>query len=222
MKLVALFSGGKDSVFAIQKAQEMGHSVEKLATAISQKPESYIFYTPNVGLAFMQSRLLGMQLISKGSTGMDELESKDLKVLLTNLEVEGVVCGAVANKHQKKMIVDVCKELGLKALFPLWGKKPFDILKEMLEQKYEIMVTAAPKKGFTKTWLGKMIDKKAIASLKKKGIDISGESGKLETLVLDCPIFSRKLEITKTEKILEKNRLVYKIIDAKFVDKQIL
>ena len=41
----------------------------------------------------------------------------------------------------------------------------------------------------------------------------------METLVLDCPLFNKKIEITKAEKIWKGNNGVYEIKDAKFVEK---
>jgi diphthine-ammonia ligase len=223
MKLVALFSGGKDSVYAILKAKEQGHVVEKLATVCSNNPESYMYHTPNIGLTFMQSRLLGMQLVSKGSSGEKEKEVEDLKILLSDLEVDGVTCGAIASQYQKERVENVCKELGLKLVAPLWGKKPEELLRSMLEAGFEIMITAVAAEGFDESWLGRIIDEKCLQNLielnKKYGINVCGEGGEFETLVLDCPLFSRKLEITKAEKVWKDNSGIYRIDDAKFVDK---
>jgi diphthine-ammonia ligase len=223
MKLVALFSGGKDSIYAILKAREEGHAVEKLATVFSDNPDSYMYHTPNIGLTFMQSRCLGMQLVSKGSTGEKEKEVEDLKILLSNLDVEGVTCGAIASKYQKERVENVCKELDLKLVAPLWGKEPEELLRSMLEEDFEIMITAVAADGFDESWLGRIIDEKCLQDLvelnKKHGINVCGEGGEFETLVLDCPLFSKRLEITKAEKVWKDNSGVYKIEDAKFADK---
>jgi diphthine-ammonia ligase len=223
MKLVALFSGGKDSIYAILKAREEGHAVEKLATVFSDNPDSYMYHTPNIGLTFMQSRCLGMQLVSKGSTVEKEKEVEDLKILLSNLDVEGVTCGAIASKYQKERVENVCKELDLKLVAPLWGKEPEELLRSMLEEDFEIMITAVAADGFDESWLGRIIDEKCLQDLvelnKKHGINVCGEGGEFETLVLDCPLFSKRLEITKAEKVWKDNSGVYKIEDAKFADK---
>jgi diphthine-ammonia ligase len=223
MKLVALFSGGKDSIYAILKAREEGHAVEKLATVFSDNPDSYMYHTPNIGLTFMQSRCLGMQLVSKGSAGEKEKEVEDLKILLSNLDVEGVTCGAIASKYQKERVENVCKELDLKLVAPLWGKEPEELLRSMLEEDFEIMITAVAADGFDESWLGRIIDEKCLQDLvelnKKHGINVCGEGGEFETLVLDCPLFSKRLEITKAEKVWKDNSGVYKIEDAKFADK---
>ena len=181
MKLVALFSGGKDSVYAILKAREKGHKVEKLATVCSDNPESYIYHTPNIGLTFMQSRLLGMQLVSKKASEEKEKGAEDLKILLSNLDVKGVTCGAIASKHQKEKIGKVCKDLGLKLVAPLWGKEPEELMRSMLKEGFEIMITAVAAEGFDESWLGRIIDEKCLQDIielnKKHGINVCGEDG---------------------------------------------
>ena len=119
MKVAALFSGGKDSTYAIWLAQKQGHEVVKLATAFGQ-PGSYMYHTVNIGLTLLQSRAMGIQLVSKHcAPGEDEV--KELEALLRDLGVEGIVCGAIASEYQRSRVAKVCKELGLELIAPLWG-----------------------------------------------------------------------------------------------------
>jgi len=223
MKLVALFSGGKDSTYAIQEVIKQGHEVVFLATVSSENPESFMFHTINIGLTFMQSRCMEIQFVSKRSEGIKEEEINDLEVLLKGLDVEGVVCGAVASKYQKERVEKVCKKLGLELITPLWAKNPEELLREMVKDGFEIIIVDVAADGFDESWLGRKIDEKTIDDLKKLnkkyGINMVGEGGEMETFVLDCPLFKRKLEITEVEKKWEDNRGKYIIKDAKFADK---
>ena len=223
MKLVALFSGGKDSIMAVLKAKQEGNEIKYLATIHSKNPYSYMYHTPNIGLTLMQSRAMNIQLVSKESSGIKEEEVKDLKILLNNLDVDGVVCGAISSKYQKERVEKVCKELRLKLITPLWNKKPEDLLREMLKEGFEIIITAVAAEGFDENWLGKRIDEGCLKDLielnKKYGINIVGEGGEMETFVLDCPLFDKKIQITKTEKIWKDNNGIYEIKDAKLIEK---
>jgi uncharacterized protein (TIGR00290 family) len=59
--------------------------------------------------------------------------------------------------------------------------------------------------GFTKDWLGKRIDAHAISALeelsKQYGVSLVGEGGEYETLVLDGPIFKKRIKIIDTETV---------------------
>jgi ABC transporter with metal-binding/Fe-S-binding domain ATP-binding protein len=223
MRLIALFSGGKDSVFAIKKSIEQGHEIKYLATINSKNPDSYMYHTPNIGLTLMQSRCLNIQLVSKLSLGEKEKEVKDLEILLNNLDADGVVCGAIASKYQKERVEKVCESLRLKVITPLWGANQEQLLREILKSGFEVIITSVAAEGFDESWLGRKIDEKCVEDLivlnKKHGISVVGEGGEYESLVLDCPLFSSKLEITKSEKTWKDNSGLMEIKDAKLVNK---
>jgi diphthine-ammonia ligase len=208
MKLAALFSGGKDSTYSIYLAKQAGHEVKYLATVISENPDSFMYHTPNIGMTFLQSQCLGIQLISIRSSGEKEKEVGDLKKLLKGLQIDGVLAGAIASKYQYERVKKVCEGLLLKVETPLWGIDQGKLLKKMIEAGFEIILTAVAAEGLGEKWLGRKIDLKALKELKrinkKYGINIAGEGGEYESLVLDCPLFKRKIEITDSEKVWDK------------------
>ena len=223
MKLAALFSGGKDSTFAIYKAMQAGHEISFLATIHASSPSSYMYHTANIGLTVFQAEAMGIELISKESSGEKEKEVKDLKILLSGLDIEGVVCGAVRSEYQKTRIEKVCKALGLELLAPLWHIDEEMYLRELVSSGFEVMVIAVAAEGFDESWLGRILDESAInelISLKKKyRISIVGEGGEFETAVLDGPIFKKRIKITKSEKIWENGSGKLLISSARLCDK---
>jgi len=54
MKLGVLFSGGKDSTFALHKAAEK-EEVVCLITLVSENKESFMFHTPNIDVTALQA-----------------------------------------------------------------------------------------------------------------------------------------------------------------------
>src|SRR3712207_2852243 len=67
VKLAALFSGGKDSTFAISCAQEMGHCIACLITMHPKADDSALFHYPNSWVTeyladAMQLPLIGCQV----------------------------------------------------------------------------------------------------------------------------------------------------------------
>jgi len=225
MNLAALFSGGKDSTLAILKALEMGHKIKYLATIHSKNPDSYMYHTPNIGLTVIQAEAMNIQLISKESKGEREKEVEDLKILLEDLNVEGVVCGAVASNYQKQRVEKVCKELNLELLSPLWGINQEKLLREVIEKKFEVIITAVSADGFDESWLGRKIDEKCLEDLiklkNKFGINIAFEGGEAETMVLNCPLFNKKIKILKSKKVWDMKTQNGKLIieDVTLVDK---
>ena len=196
MNLVSLFSGSIESVLALLKAKEKGHEIKYLAAVHAKDGKKYLYQTTNIGLTLMQSQTIKIQLVSKEAKGNEEFE--DLKVLLNGLSCEGVVCGLVENKRERRIIKKVCKELNLKLLTPLWGLKKDEMLEEVVKNRLEAIITAVTDSD--EGLLGRVMDEKVMAELKSKDCDVFSENGKFEAIVLDCRAFQRSIKITKDSK----------------------
>jgi len=202
MRLGVLFSGGKDSCLALQKAMKK-NEVMCLITVVSENPESFMFHTPNIHLTELQAFVIGLPLLSVKTKGEKEKELEELEEAVRGAkeiyEIEGVVTGAIESFYQKTRVERICKELGLECVNPLWQRNQIEILKELVELGYDVMITGVFAEPFGKDWLGRKIDKKTVEELKelekKYKINPSGEGGELETTVLDAPFFNKKISV---------------------------
>ncbi len=221
MRLAALFSGGKDSTYSIYLAKKLGHEIKYLATIMSKNFESYMFHTPNIRLTKLQAEAMDIPLISKESLGEKEKEVNDLKNLLSELDIDGVVCGAIESNYQKTRVEKICKELNLKLLAPLWKMDQKKLLREMIKNNFEIIITSVSAQGFDESWLGRIIDENCIEDLIELKdnfrINIAGEGGEYETSVLNCPVFQKKIKITKTKIIWNSNSGYLEIENAELI-----
>ncbi len=208
MRVAALFSGGKDSVFAIYITEQFGWEVSHLVTLHPEKSDSWMFHSINIHHTKPLAEALGIPLVMKSTKGEKETELFDLQHLLQDLEIDGVISGAIASEYQRIRIEKICDELGIKSFTPLWHKNQELLLRDQIKAGFHIIVVGVFAAGFDETWLGKTIDEETVndlVSLKKKyGINIAGEGGEFETLVLDGPLFHKKLVID--ESITEWNR----------------
>lgn len=209
MKLAALLSGGKDSLYAAYLAGKK-HEIKYVVSIVSKNPESYMFHVPNIHLVEEQANLMGMPLIKKETMGVKEEELNDLEEVLSAIsdEVDGIVTGAVESNYQKIRIDKICKNLKIKSIAPLWHKNPETLLKNMIKNKFEIIITAVAAPPLDEEWLGRKIDEECISELvelnKKYGISPVGEGGEMETLVLNCPLFRKGIRIVESERIWDE------------------
>jgi ABC transporter with metal-binding/Fe-S-binding domain ATP-binding protein len=224
MRVAGLFSGGKDSTYAARIAQKKGLELSYLVSVNPKNPDSYMFHTVNLHLAPLQAKSWGISYIGLESLGKKENEIYDLKEGLSKLDIEGVVSGAIASNYQRTRVNKICKELGLKHISPLWGKEREPIIREMLSNKMLIIFSAVAAYGLDDSWLGEELNENRLKKLVKLNedfrVDISGEGGEYETLVLDAPWFKERIEIIEEEKhwdgisgkyYVKKARLVQKI-----------
>jgi diphthine-ammonia ligase len=223
VRLAALVTGGKDSILALYRAQQMGYTIEVLATMIPKRYDSYMFHFPNINLTDHISRALEIPLVTAPTSGIKEKELEDLKKLLASLDVDGVVTGAVQSVYQKERIDRLCDELGFKSVAPLWHQDPLEIIKELIHLKFKVIIVGVYAFGLDQTWLGREINAQTLEKLvelhEKYQISLVGEGGEYESLVLDAPIYKKRLEIIEAETSYENNSGVLVVKEAKLVDK---
>ncbi len=202
MRVAALFSGGKDSTFAVWKASEE-HELVTLVAFEPGNPDSYMFHHPNIGLTALQADAMGIPLILVPTPGNKEEEVRDMEEALRDLPVEGVVAGALASEYQRSRVEKVCRNLGLKTLTPAWHMDPTEYWGELLVNGFRVLVTKVACEGLGKEWLGREVGREALEELKrlseKHRFHLAFEGGEAETLVLDCPLFKKKLSVESAE-----------------------
>ncbi|MGZ7046970.1 MAG: diphthine--ammonia ligase [Methanobacterium sp.] len=226
MQVAVLFSGGKDSTMACYEALKDGHEVKFLVSLISDNPSSYMFHVANIHVAELLAEAMSINFIQKVTKGIKEEELEDLTEILGNLKdngVEAIYSGALHSIYQKSRIDNICDELGLKSCAPLWHRDPEEYIKEIINLGFEVIITSVSAEGLDKSWLGKKIDFDVLNEIKdlnkKYGIHMAFEGGEAETLVLDGPIFKKRIKIVESETIWDRDSGYFLIKDAVLVDK---
>ena len=221
MRLAALISGGKDSLYAAYKSSG-GNELVCIISFKSKRADSYMFHIPNIELVKLQAESMGIPLIFAESSGIKEKELKDIKKALQTAikkyKIEGVVSGALASNYQKERIDKICSNLKIKSIAPLWHIGPEKYLKELIKNNFKAIIVGIAADGLTKDFLGHEINEDFIKKIEKLNIHGGGEGGEYESLVLDCPLFKKKLKINKS-RIEMENKCTGKLIveDAELV-----
>ncbi|AGK61631.1 metal-binding-domain/4Fe-4S-binding-domain containing ABC transporter, ATP-binding protein [Archaeoglobus sulfaticallidus PM70-1] len=221
MRLASLVSGGKDSLLATHLASEE-NEIDCLVSVVSSNPDSYMFHTPNIHLVDATAIAMDLPLFKIFTRGEEELEVKDLIKGLRNLDVDGIVIGGIASSYQKKRFELVCEELGLKLIAPLWGKSDEEVMKLAME-KMDFIIVKVSAMGLSEKWVGRKMDEKALSELKKikekYGINLAGEGGEFETLVLNAPMFKKRIEILESHVVSDNMSAVMVVDRYRLVDK---
>jgi predicted ATP pyrophosphatase (TIGR00289 family) len=226
MKAAVLFSGGKDSTMAVYKAMEDGNEVKYLFSMISENPHSYMYHVPNIHITELSAQAMDIPLIKGITKGEEEKEVDDLKdalINLKNLGVEAIYSGALYSVYQKSRIDKICEDIGLYSMAPLWQRDSEEYMRELIELGFEIILTGVAAEGLDESWLGRKVDEESLEELiklnDKFGINIAFEGGEAETLVLDCPIFNKKIKILESKKNWSYDNGFLDIQDAILEDK---
>ena len=218
MKVAALLSGGKDSLYAVYIAQQYGWDVTHLVTLLSENKDSWMYHAVNIHLTPLIAQALNIPLISTTTKGQKETELKDLQSLLKPLDIDGVISGAIQSEYQRTRIEHICHNLNIKSFTPLWHKTQHLILKEQINAGFKIIIVSIAAAGFTESWLGKPLTPETLKELEAiqhhHHINIAGEGGEYETLVVDGPLFIKKIVIDEAKKEWKRDHGTYHILKA--------
>ncbi|QLD86663.1 diphthine--ammonia ligase [Natronomonas halophila] len=213
---VSLFSGGKDSSWALYRALQQDKPVERLVT-VHPEGDSFMYHVPATELASLAAESVGIPLVDvhpedfEAEASMDEdsgergdRELEPLEDALVDLSeelggIDGVTAGAVESSYQTTRIEGMCERLDAELFAPLWQEDPRELAEAMLDAGFEITIIRVAAYGLDESWLGRTLDAEALAELEdlndEYGVHILGEGGEFETLVTDAPHMDRPIEL---------------------------
>ena len=223
MKLACLFSGGKDSTYAIHLVKKQGHEVTCLLSVFPKSDESHLLHHPNLKWTKLQSESMNIPQLtihSNADETSDELIviEKLLQNAKDNFQIDGLVHGGIKSKFQKEKFETLCLKLNLVCIAPLWEMDPKKYMNELIDSNFDFMMITVSSDGLDDQWLGKLILKSDIAILNnlsdKFGFNLNFEGGEAETFVIDCPLFSNPIKVNEFTKNWDGYRGRFEIVDA--------
>ncbi|SDD58273.1 diphthine--ammonia ligase [Natrinema hispanicum] len=212
----ALFSGGKESSWALYQALESGRDVRTLV--VVQPPEtSSMYHAPAQSIIRLAARSIGLPLLDVGlpvtdmeppdlRTSVSEGQADELEALepaLERLDTEfdgglcGLVAGTVTSDYQADRLQSMCDRLDCAFFAPLWQMDPRELAETMIDGGLTIHIVEVAGPGFDESWLGRQLDHDALAELealhREYGVHLLGEGGEFQTIVTDGPHMSRPI-----------------------------
>ncbi|MDV3244809.1 MAG: diphthine--ammonia ligase [Nitrososphaerales archaeon] len=225
-KVGVLYSGGKDSTYAAYLASRRDH-LACLVTLFPRSESSYMFHFPNLSWTKLQAEAMGVPQVVGDTEGVKEEELADLQAALATAKqrfgLEGLYTGALASVYQKTRVEGACSKVGLECFSPLWHVDPEAHLRTLLRDGFVVEVVSVSALGLGEGWLGRTLDETAVDELVALGakyrFHIGLEGGEGETFVLDCPLFSKRIEVLSSERHWRGDSGYLEIKEARAVPK---
>ena len=221
--MAALYSGGKDSTFAMYLAEQAGHDIAVLVSIVPGADGSWIFHVPNTDCVPVMAEAMGIPLVTASTDGSEEGDMEALKTALGGLDVDGVVVGALWSDYQWDRMNRVLGDLDLIMVAPLWRKSQEMVYDEMVSAGIEAIVVGVFAEGLDCSWLGRRLDadaKKELLALRDAyGISIMGEGGEYESMTLDSPMHKKRLRITSAEREEGRSSGIYRVTGLALEDR---
>ena len=193
------WSGGKDCCLSAYQAKQQGIDPVYLLNMVTEDKRRFCSHGIGAEWIRQQAEAIGIPLLQFPTTS--ETYQTVFKNALKELHYDGIstgVFGDIDFEPHREWIEQVCKPAGITPMLPLWGRNQNEIVAEFLELGFQARVIAVRADLLGQEWLGRLVDReflKDIANL-NKGITACGEAGEFHTLVVDGPIFKKRLEIS--------------------------
>jgi len=225
MDVAILYSGGKDSTYAIEYCQNKGWNIEYLISIKPNRVDCYLYHFATVELTKELSKILGYKHFYLNCNVADpEKEALIVKDLVEEQQkinkVDSLILGGVGlQETQLRSLQKALMPLKVEVFASHAGVLDYKmIMQEMLSKGYRFMITQVASDGLV-NWLGKEITKDNFRNFeedsKKYGFNIIGEGGYYDSLIFAGPIFeNKKLVIDNFKKIIENEYCGHIIING--------
>lgn len=210
-KLKAIFnwSGGKDSALALYHVlKEEKFDISELITTVNSKYKRISMHGVRNELLSAQALSLGIPLKEILVPEQPSMEDYDtiMKAQLTHIKKEKVthsIFGDIFLEDLRTYRENKLKEVGLKAVFPLWNRATIDVVHEFIDLGFKTIVVCVKSELLGKEFVGRVLDRDFLNDL-PENVDPCGENGEFHTFVFDGPIFEKPIAFEIGEKVFKE------------------
>lgn len=218
-QVFASWSGGKDGCLACYRATLSDLNIRYLANTVTEDGKRSCSHGLSADVIQVQSQAIGIPLVQRRTTRDSyEVEFKNMLRVFRQEGVEGGIFGDIDFNEHREWIERVCQETDITPHLPLWGESQDKILRDFIDLGFEAIVVATKADLLGEEWLGQKVDLAFIRRLDElretKDITPCGEAGEYHTLVIDGPLFKKRIEIMATEKVLRNEHWFLEILNT--------
>ena len=200
LNVAALISGGKDGLYAAYLAERAGHQIVCTLTVEPESEESHLLHEPGTRVAALQSMSMGIAHLRATVDNMSESDTLlELFERASEFGAHGICHGGIVSKFQRDTFATIATKAKMEVLAPLWGMDQKNHMNNLLRDGFKFAVVSVGSAGLGPEWLGKTITTENISHMlelaDRYSFNPAFEGGEAETLVLDCPMFSQRIEI---------------------------
>ncbi len=211
MKVAILYSGGKDSTFAVDFAKNKGWDIRYLLSVKPTRTDCYLFHYATVEHTHHFAKMLGVKhILTTCDVADPTLEAEIVKnIVLKEEKVDAIVLGGVGlQETQLRSIQKALIPYGIEVFAAHSGDDHVAVMKQMIAKGYKFMISQVAADGFNEKWLGRVLatneDVDAlVACADKYGFHAGGEGGHYDTFTIDGPLFTHALDVKILEKRME-------------------
>lgn len=199
-KCFCSWSGGKDSCLALYKAVQAGYAPQFLLTTFLESGDRTRSHGLAVEILQAQAACIGLPVVGCNTSWHDYRRNFINAIRAAKIKIVDVAVGVFGDidiEEHQKWVQEVCFEINCEALLPLWQHDRKELLTEFLSLGFKAIIVAVEADSMCNAYLGHAVDETLLEELAQQGIDPSGENGEYHTVVIDGPLFTNPIKITK-------------------------
>lgn len=197
------WSGGKDAALSCYRAIK-DFRVTCLLNMVDENGRFSRSHGIRTDVVRLQGEAMGLPVVQRRcSWETYEAEFKKVLCILKDRGIEAGIFGDIDLEGHREWVERVSRESSMEAVLPIWGETRREtLLEELIASGFEAVVVAVKRDVLGPEWLGRSVDRDFIRDISEiKDVDMSGEGGEYHTLVVSGPIFKKRINILKSEKV---------------------
>ncbi len=209
MKVISLWSGGKDSCLACYRARSKGYEVVGLQNFTAGSGVNSLSHGLSAKVIGRQAKMTGIPSFQKAmpKEGYRDEFKRLIEEWKKTKGIEGIVFGDIYLEGHKEWINKVCQELHVIPVMPIWTRDTAGLMNDFINLGFKAVIVATRADKLGEEWLGREIDAGLMKEFESMGgIDPCGENGEFHTFVYDGPLFKERVSFNKGKKRLQDNR----------------
>jgi diphthine-ammonia ligase len=198
------WSGGKDSALALHEAVRAGAEPRFLVSMMIESGDRSRSHGLSRELLEAQAAAIGMP-IRFVAASWDAYEAELRRAISAGAEEHEAVAGMFGDidiERHRDWVERVAAEAGARALLPLWQRDRRQLMRDLLAAGFEAVVVAVRDRVLSPELLGRTIDAEFVEEVAVAGADAAGENGEYHSVVVDGPLFGRRLQLEAGERSL--------------------
>jgi uncharacterized protein (TIGR00290 family) len=189
-----MWSGGKDSALALDRARKSGLRVVRLINFYDRSTTRVRFHPTRIEMVEAQAAASGLELRAIGTSWPEMEEELDAELqALESAGFAGVVFGDIHLADVRDWYGRRVKAAGLQHVEPIWGEAPMALVTEFVEVGGRAVITCVDQRRLDRSWLGKLVDEDFLVAIDGAGVDPCGEYGEFHTFAFEGPMFTQRV-----------------------------
>ena len=210
MKYALFWSGGKDSLLALDRAHRTGLDVTHLVTIYEGQTGRVRFHGVRKELLAAQARSLRKHFIAEATHPRSFEAAFDSA--LDRVEAAGVAGICFGNIH----LADIrawyesrTTARGFIHIEPLWGRSPTELITEFVARGHRARIISVFLTCGRREWLSREFNDSLIAELAAdRGVDICGERGEYHSFAFGGPLFASEVAVRSAGTFEREDHLI--------------